>query len=431
MQTLSAAFAGILTLVTGATSETLITSNTLQPSHQKVQQRYIIQLTTPANSKLRHTSSDLFNIRQVIQQSHGRVLKSLPGVHAVVAELTQQQARQLTSLPGVARVELDPIRYLQAETPSWGIDVVQAHEVSDALTGNIKVCIADTGYELDHDDLPGGSSVTGEVVDLPEGNPDLGDWFNDAYGHGSHIAGTIAAIGGNNQGVAGINPSGAINLHVVKIVDNPNAWTLYGSDLIEAVNRCVDAGANIINLSISGPDASAAEEEAMNHALQQGALIIGAGGNRGSTTRYYPAGYDSVVAVNAVDEQLNSWRYNHNNTDTLLSAPGVDIRSTVQNNGYANWTGTSVATAFVSGVAGLVWSHYPDCSANQIRHILAASAVDQGAPGKDNLYGFGVVNAVSAMNYAANNECEPAAPYEPVTTDLSWLVPMLYINLMI
>ncbi|MEC8139494.1 MAG: S8 family serine peptidase, partial [Pseudomonadota bacterium] len=171
----------------------------------------------------------------------------LPSTNSVALKLTQAEREQLLNRSDVQSVEVDPKRYLLAESTPYGIGMVQADQLSDNLTGNRKVCIMDTGYQLGHPDLPS-NGITGNDG---YGNNDTGNWYNDGNGHGTHVAGTIAAIGGNGQGVVGVNPSNQLGLHIVKVFNDQGRWA-YGSDLIRAIEQCQQAGANVTSMSLGG-----------------------------------------------------------------------------------------------------------------------------------------------------------------------------------
>ncbi|MFT4925933.1 MAG: serine protease, partial [Phenylobacterium sp.] len=345
------------------------------------------------------------NANQLVSSVGGSVFHALPSISAIAAQLTPQQLRELKRNPQVALIEADPLRHFETESQPYGVTHVQANQLSDSHTGNIKICIPDTGIDINHEDLISGN-ITGEVSNTLTVEMDIGQWYEDSYGHGTHMAGTIAAVGGNNIGISGVNPGGHIKLHVVKIVDNPGWWPFRGSDLIAAVERCQAAGANIINMSISGAKSSVAEQQAMQAAFDSGILLVSASGKSGNGDYQYPASYDSVISVAATDQQQLTWQYSHDNDQIELSAPGVGLKSTTANNQYANLDGTSVAAAYVSGTAGLVWSHHPQCSNSQIRSILQQSAKDLTSTGRDNNTGFGLIQAKDAVDLIDLRGCD-------------------------
>ncbi|WMS86020.1 S8 family serine peptidase [Pleionea litopenaei] len=376
-------------------------------SASSAEQRYIIKFkdnspytVMSANGQAKLGSS----ADQLMAKTNARIMRKLPNSAAIAAMLTPKSLAAIQSNPNVEYVEVDPIRYIQAspspmaESTPYGIQMVQADQVSDSLTGNMKVCIVDTGYELGHEDLIS-SGVTGDDND-GNGN-DTGNWYQPGHPHGTHVAGTIAALGGNNVGVVGVNPSGNLGLHIVKVFNNAGSWG-YGSDLVAAVNQCVSAGSDVISMSLGGGASSTAERNAFASALNNGVLSIAAAGNSGNSSLSYPASYDEVMSVAAVNSSGTRASFSQYNSQVEIAAPGVSVLSTVLNDGYASYDGTSMATPHVSGVAALVWSHYPSCSASQIRAALNATAEDRGSAGRDTQYGWGIVKAKAAYDYLAN-----------------------------
>ncbi len=347
--------------------------------------------------------------QQLTQSLGGKVVRYLNNINSVAVELNKASMQQMANNPQVNSIEEDQPRYLLAESTPYGITMVQADQVSDSTTGNMKVCIVDTGYDLGHEDLIN-SGVTGSDND-GNGN-DTGNWYNDGHGHGSHVAGTISAIGSNNKGVVGVNPSGQLGLHIVKVFNDAGSWA-YGSDLIAAISQCQSAGANIVSMSLGGGASMASENNAFESAYNGGMLFIAAAGNDGNTSKSYPASYDSVVSVAAVDSSQNLASFSQRNNQVEIAAPGVNVESTLPGNTYASWSGTSMATPHVSGVAALVWSLHPECSSSQMRNVLNMTAIDKGTSGRDNSYGFGIVQAKAAHDAITEQGCNVSGGPDP------------------
>ncbi len=380
----------------------------------KEEQRFIVTFKADKTFK----TSDSMHITQDLQVNalfdrtaatvDAKIVKRLPNSNAMAVILTPSQQAALAKDASVQSVEVDPKRYLLAESTPYGITMVQALQLSDSGSVNQKVCIMDTGYTLNHADLPN-SGVTG---DDGYGSNDTGNWYNDGNGHGTHVAGTIAAIGSNNQGVVGVNPSGKLGLHIVKVFNDSGSWA-YGSDLIEAISQCKDAGATVISMSLGGSSSSTAEQAAFDSAFASGILNVAAAGNDGNSSMSYPASYGSVMSVAAVDSSGSVANFSQYNSQVEIAAPGVGVNSTYNDGGYKSLSGTSMAAPHVSGVAALVWGNNPNCTVQQLRNGLNASAQDKGSNGRDNYYGYGIVKAKDADNYLKNVCGTPPPNYAP------------------
>lgn len=374
--------------------------------------RYIVKYDERRSSLQR--SNGTFSTRsadRILSRANGATsLMHLNDLQASVAELSDEQVELLRSDESVAYVEPDPVRYLLAEDTPYGITRVQAEQLSDAAAANTKVCIVDSGYDINHPDLQD-SGVTGSVTSQYAGN-----WNHDGNGHGTHVAGTIAALGGNGIGVVGVNPSGQLGLHIVKVFNNNGDWA-YGSDLIRAIEQCSDAGATVVNMSLGGPGSSQSERQAMQNFYDNGMLLVAAAGNDGNNRYSYPASYDAVYSVAATDSNNNRANFSQYNSQVEIAAPGVNVRSTIPGGRYAYFNGTSMATPHVAGVSALVWSNNQGCSAQDLRNALNATAVDLGPAGRDIYYGHGLVQAKAAHDYLQQQGCSTDTT-EPVLIDL-------------
>ena len=375
---------------------------TLVSAQSKSAQRYIVTFDNQrvASATASTKSLSVTQAKHQLYQSTANevdtdVILEMNSINSMAVMLTPAQKEALEKKSGV-KLSKDPIRRLMAETTPYGITMVQADQVSDAAASNRKVCIMDTGYTLNHVDLPS-SGITGNDK---AGSNSTGNWYNDGNGHGTHVAGTIAAIGGNGQGVVGVNPSGSLGLHIVKVFKDDGNWG-YGSDLVVAVEQCVAAGSNVISMSLGGGGSSAAEQSAFDSAYAQGVLSIAAAGNDGNSTSSYPASYNSVVSVAAVDSSGTKANFSQYNSQVEIAAPGVNVNSTWNNGSYNSISGTSMATPHVSGVAALIWSHYPSCSNQKVRDAMNQTAEDRGAAGRDTSYGYGIVKAKAALSKLA------------------------------
>lgn len=466
-----------------------------------------------------------------------------PELNSFVVSLPENAVTALQNNPNVISIEEDPPRYLYANTTDsfvaamsaaaditgpngqtipWGIDAVQARDVWDAdrdgsfdtgaPTGAGRtVCIIDSGYYQAHEDLGVAAGGYSQVDD---------DWTRDGFGHGTHVAGTIAGIN-NDTGVVGVAPN--VSLYIVKFFNDAGSAT-FASDLVAAANNCAANGANIISMSLGGDRSNGKENNAFNSLNNQGILSIAAAGNDYTTNHSYPASYSSVVSVAAVDESLAIADFSQQTSQVELSGPGVAVTSTlpyiddntfdigassydvlhveysgrgtasgnlvdgglcdsvgswsgavvlcergavsffdkvnnvelgggaaaiIYNNepgiflgtlgdgnstniiglsmsqedgqalvagslgqtsditstftwpvsGYQAWDGTSMATPHVSAVAALIWSVNPSWTNAEIRDALVQTATDLGPAGRDNAFGYGLVQAADALAF--------------------------------
>jgi hypothetical protein len=381
-----------------------------------------------------------------LDQLGGELVFSIPDLSMLVALLPASTAKLLGDLPIVKYIEEDTLMQLIAPIISgtavtdlaaasaegdvdggrfvddgefipYGIDMVQAMDVSDANVASRNVCIIDTGFDVTHFDLPGNDVVSG-ADDIG-----AGQWFEDGNSHGTHVGGIIAAVGGNAGGVLGVVSNARLNLFIVKYLDDEGSST-FGSTAIAAAQECVNAGANVISMSFGrteGPGVQGFtqfENDAFQQFYDNGILLVAAAGNDGTTAFNWPASYDSVISVGAIDESKSIASFSQRNSGVELVAPGVGVWSTVPNNSFELKDGTSMACPHVSAVAALIWSLYPNESAQRIREVLAATAEDLGPSGWDPAYGFGLVQAASALQCLESGDCSGGTmPTSPPTSD--------------
>jgi len=307
-------------------------------------------------------------------------------VRAVSASMSPQAAARLAANPSVAYVEPDlKVRALAQDVP-WGITRIGApliHAAGNTGTG-VKVAIIDTGIDYTHPDLAtnyaGGYDFVNDDTDPMDDN-----------GHGTHCAGTVAAVN-NSEGVIGVAPG--VSLYGLKMLDAGGEGDL--SDGIAALEWCVDNDIDVVSMSWGASDEPLSEalREACASAYANGLVLVAAAGNDGpgTDTVNQPAYFDSVIAVAAVD-QTDSWAFFSSTGPAVeVAAPGVDIMSTWPSSGYESYEGTSMACPHVSGVVALVIaSGITDPAA--VRERIQQTAQDLGTPGRDEYFGYGLVRA--------------------------------------
>lgn len=281
--------------------------------------------TPPNDGRYMVKFKDFNNAASLVRSMGGRPIHELGPQKVVAAMLPDQALRGLQNHPNVEYVELDSRRYLMGETKPYGIPMVQADDpiFNNNNSAGCTVCIIDSGYYRGHEDLQD-SSVAGT------NDSGTGFWYEDTCGHGSHVAGTVAALS-NTVGVLGVNANGSLNLWIEKVFNGADCAWAYSSDLIAALNRCRNnAGGRklVVSMSLGGTFSSSTENSAFQDAYNAGVLSIAAAGNDGNTRTSYPAGYASVVSVAAVDSSKAVASFSQQNADVELAAPGVGILST-------------------------------------------------------------------------------------------------------
>ena len=250
--------------------------------------------------------------------AHVFALDKAPGRDNVQAML-----KRMATDKNVEYAEIDEPRRLLSQMQPWGIGTVQGDQLSDSASGNMTVCIIDSGYERANPDLAA-NNATGT------NDSGTGNWYQNGGSHGTHVAGTIAAVN-NTEGVVGVMSNANVNLHVVKVF-NESGWG-YSSDLVDAVNVCVNNGAKVVNMSLGGSSSTTAERNGMQAAADAGVLLVAASGNDGNATHSYPASYDSVMAVGATDASNSHAEFSQYTSQVEVAAPGEAILSTVAGDG--------------------------------------------------------------------------------------------------
>ncbi|MCO5176243.1 MAG: S8 family serine peptidase [Thermomicrobiales bacterium] len=327
-------------------------------------------------------SSDMASI---LRDSGGRIRKTVRGVDVQVVSVSRgtenSRLEQLRRNPLVEYAELNGI-YSAVAMPNdprvgeqWqyentgqtggtadaDIDAFAAWDVTQG-SPSVAVAIVDTGIDSSHADL------AGKVVKSV--NFSSSSTAEDRYGHGTHVAGIVAATTGNGLGVAGTCP--ACVLYNVKVLgdDGNGSW----GDITTGINWALDNGAKVINLSLGGSSGSYAVQSSINYAWSKGVVIVAAAGNSNTSRPFYPAYYSSTIAVAATTSQDQKASFSNFGSWVDVAAPGQSILSTTMGSTYGLMSGTSMAAPFVSGLAGLLWSTPYGTSKTAVRSRLESTA---------------------------------------------------------
>jgi subtilisin family serine protease len=340
----------------------------------------------------------------LINKAGGEKIKDLKIISGKAVWLTPQAEKNLAKRAEVLRIDPDVevyalenvkikgVKSQPAQTLTWNIVRVDAEISWGISTGDpVKVGVIDTGIDLTHPDLQ---------ANIKKGYNAIYPWKspNDDNGHGTHVAGIIAALN-NSIGVVGVGPK--IDLYPIKVLNASGSG--YLSDVIEGLDWAVSNGMQVVNMSLGTDQDVQSFHDAISNAYNAGIVIVAAAGNSGGAVSY-PAAYPEVIAVSATDEtdQIASWSSRGSEID--LAAPGVNIYSTYKGSTYKTLSGTSMAAPHVTGAAALVidtkrcdLDSDGNCTPAEVQQRLEQTAIDLGDSGKDNLYGAGLVNVYQAL----------------------------------
>jgi len=308
---------------------------------------------------------------------------------------------------------------------------IDAPEAWDIETGdpNIIIAVVDTGVDWDHPDLADNIWInTGEIdgnevdddgngyvddvrgwdfVSVSSGSvypgEDPGPRDNDPmdfYGHGTHCSGIIGAVTNNSEGIAGVCWDCQVMAVRGGYKSTSGKGSLIHSDIAAAITYASDNGANIINMSFSGPG-SRTLKDAIDYAYSAGVTLIASAGNDYGKYLNYPSGYNTVLAISAFDHNDNKAYFTTYGHWIDVAAPGVSIYSTYFDDTYATFSGTSMAAPHVCGVAGLILSNNPAFSNEEVRQVLRVSADDVSTLGWDEESGYGRINAYNTLQISS------------------------------
>ena len=272
----------------------------------------------------------------------------------------------------------------------WGLTAIGAPSVWTISRGaGVTVAVIDSGSgphpDLDAN-LDAGRTMFGFI-------DSAGEIDVDVAGHGSHVAGIIAAVADNAIGGSGVAPQSRIL--PIRVLDSLGSGD--SKDVSKAVRFAVDSGVRVINLSLGGSTESTSLTAAIQYAVDRNVLVVAAAGNGAAdSTPKWPGASDLTIAVTAVDRYNSVTSFDQRGDYIDIAAPGSSILSTASND-YKIQSGTSMAAAFVSGAAALLFAAQPSITAAQVRDVLQRTATDIGAPGRDTTFGHGLVNLVAAF----------------------------------
>lgn len=305
---------------------------------------------------------------------------------AAVQLLAKQGAVEAAALSTVVRATGGAIA-------QYGNEAVRAeparYEVHAAALDDVVVAVLDTGVAA-HAELASALVAGQNFTDSPGGPGDA----TDRQGHGTHVAGTVGAdVRSNVEGVAA-----GVRIMPVKVLsDTGSGWSDWAA---AGIVWAADNGADVINMSLGGPGSDPVQAQAIAYARSKGVVVVAAAGNDNVSTPFFPAASAGVIGVAAVDQYKGRAPFSNYGSYVDVAAPGVSIVSTDVTGAYSRKSGTSMASPHVAGVVALMVAAAPAITPDQVQQALTSSTTDLGAAGRDDLYGYGLVDALRAVRAA-------------------------------
>lgn len=346
----------------------------------------------------------------------------------------------------------------------WHYQAINLPQAWDITTGTkpvgqeVIVAVIDTGVYLQHPDLAGqlvsgydfiasrNSAADGDGIDANPDDPGDSDARGQSSWHGTHVAGTIAAASNNKLGVAGI--AWGARIMPIRVLGRESGTSYdvtqglrYAAGLSNDSGTLPARRADIANLSLGGGGGSLAERNAYAQARAAGLIIVAAAGNDGNSAPSYPAAYESVISVSATDYRNQKAPYSNYGSSITLAAPGGDVTSDLNGDGYEDgvlsllvddssgsrqpvygfYQGTSMAAPHVAGVLALMKAIYPALTPAQVDNLIQTGMLsdDLGALGRDDHFGYGLINALKAVRIAADLAAGAPLPAWPAQLRLS------------
>jgi hypothetical protein len=303
-------------------------------------------------------------------------------------------AEELTAQTGNPAAIDAPLKLIEANNDTyrsqqWALDRVTFEDAQSLSTGSgVTVAVVDTGVQPNHPDLAGQVLTGWNIIKGTTASA-------DDNGHGTHVAGIIAAIANNSAGITGGAPG--VKILPVKVLDSSGSGTW--ADVAAGILWACNNGAKVINLSVGGTSGNQTLADAVAQANASGCLLVAAAGNLGNTTNLpsYPGAYPEPIAVASVDSNLGHSYFSNTGTYVDIAAPGSSIYSTLMGSSYAYMSGTSMATPYAAAEAALIWSANSSWTSTQVRDRLLTTATDLGTSGYDTTFGAGLINPSTAV----------------------------------
>ena len=339
-----------------------------------------------------------------------------------VSEVIEEEIYTADSIETIAEVaEPETIEYIEPDyivkacgpndpdyvdkAYGWYLDQIKAPYVwnKGSFGKGVKIAVLDSGVKTDHAELESTNFI------LPYNTIEESEDITDNSGHGTGVAGVLAASYNNEKGLTGIVPDATIipvkvmDLRVNEEGKNETAGTI--SDSVEGIEYAIKNGASVINISAGTTDNSITMKEACQKAAAKGIIMVAAAGNFGDTTNdlLYPASYSTVISVASNEKDGAHSSFSNHNKYVTVSAPGRGIKTPYKNGGFAVYTGTSFSAPQVSAMAVMAKSLKSSINYTGFVNLIKATATDKGTKGYDTYYGYGLMDLSKAYRYLAGD----------------------------
>ena len=369
------------------------------------------------NKIITNFSSKIEKIEALTDDVEIIAIKENENIEALINELEKDE-----SILHVERNRL--LEYHQAPNDTfysyqWGLKNIKAEEAWATILGmqkSVTVAVIDSGIDYYHEDLVNRIAPGGWDFFYNDDSP------VDFIGHGTAVAGVIAAETNNYAGMAGV--AGILNVKVLPLCVSNTSGAILDSAIINAIDYAIAKKVDVINLSMGSNVFSSIENSAIQRAIQSGIVVIASAGNDGNSSYNYPASYDNVISVGSIDDTNTRSSFSTYNDKVTVVAPGQNILSTAmgwingESSNYSYATGTSFSAPMVSGIAAVLKAVNPSMTTEQIKDRIQTTAVDLGVSGKDNYYGYGKVNFFGALGTVSTGSLNAQVTYVEIPSSV-------------
>ncbi|NLL17703.1 MAG: S8 family serine peptidase [Clostridia bacterium] len=395
---------------------------------QEKEGQIIVQLNKPMSDT---------RVATILNFDSKKIRELAPDVYSIAVDEGDEEMlfRELQQNEAVLLAERNlPRKLLYESFPNdpyyreqWGLESIGISKLWEQLPselGQVTVAVIDSGVDTNpfHEDLENRIDPNGYNFLLGSTN------IYDLNGHGTAVAGIIAAVTNNNKGIAGVAGLADVRILPLQVVFSDG--NVYSDDLIAAINYAVERNVDIINLSLGGSQYSEIENNVIQKAIQKGITVVASAGNEGNMSYMYPASYDGVISVGSIAADNKRSYFSNYNDKIDVVAPGERFITTAKSNlnKYDYFSGTSAAAPMVTGVLALLKAIDPSLTPEDLMGLLAATSLDLGFPGKDAEHGFGKINPLEALKLVMSEEQEEGnwtvlpSPPGRVPVNKAWLI---------